>query len=102
MEIFKPYVMSCDSGISLMGIFMKIDIAIHQNCCDNRMSRGFARKAWLTLSRFASAIQAIAIRITATMVQKTEKIKSVLSGMFNHDLIRMLFRKCYFGNKGCK
>lgn len=43
---------------------MKIDITMQQGCSDNRISRTVARRARLALSRFATSIQAITIRIT--------------------------------------
>jgi hypothetical protein len=45
---------------------MKIDITMQQNCSDNKISRKVARRARLALSRFATAIQTVTIRITDT------------------------------------
>lgn len=43
---------------------MKINITMQQGCSDNKISRTVARRARLALSRFATSIQAITIRIT--------------------------------------
>ena len=45
---------------------MKIDITMQQSCSDNKISRMVARRARLALSRFATAIQTVTIRITDT------------------------------------
>ncbi len=45
---------------------MKIDITMQQRCLDNNISRKVVRLARLALSRFATAIQTVTIRITDT------------------------------------
>ena len=49
-----------------LGVYVKIDITMQQSCSDNKISKKVARRARLALSRFATAIQAITIRITDT------------------------------------
>jgi len=54
-------------GLSFnLGVYMKIDITMQQSCSDNKISRKVARRARLALSRFATAIQTVIIRITDT------------------------------------
>ena len=45
---------------------MKIDITMQQGCSDKKISRKMARRVRLALSRFATSVQAITIRITDT------------------------------------
>ncbi len=45
---------------------MKIDITMQQSCSDNKISRKVAQRTRLALSRFATAIQTVTIRITDT------------------------------------
>ena len=45
---------------------MKINITLQQSCSDNKISRKIVQRVRLALSRFATVIQSITVRITDT------------------------------------